>query len=71
MRRLPQVLINVRVPQDFDWAEVRQMLQSKGVCTAAWATLRWTQLLSGSRAPSELQDMLDEKGVARHKSALA
>ena len=34
--------------QRFDWPLVRSMLEDNGVRTAAWATLRWSDMLSGS-----------------------
>lgn len=43
---------------DFDWSAVRRMLADKGVGTAAWATLRWTQLLAGKFAPASMEEML-------------
>ena len=46
--------------QEFDWSNVRAMLRENGVATAAWATLRWAQLLSGSHAPSRMQGMLTD-----------
>ena len=40
--------------QPFDWPEVRAMLEANGVRTAAWATLRWTELLAGEYSPEIL-----------------
>jgi hypothetical protein len=43
--------------QAFDWEAVVEMLQSQGLCTAAWATLRWVELLAGTKSPDELAEM--------------
>ena len=59
LHRVADLLAWIRT-QEFDWVNVCAMLQANGVCTAAWATMRWAQLLSGSQAPSQLQEMLDD-----------
>ena len=44
--------------QSFDWEAVRAQLESNGVRSAAWATLRWVELLTDQHAPSSLEAML-------------
>ena len=44
--------------QETDWQAVSALLQATGVRTAAWATLRWVQMLAGDHAPKVLDDML-------------
>ena len=44
--------------QETDWQAVKAQLRETGVSTAAWATLRWVQMLAGDRAPGELDAML-------------
>jgi len=51
--------------QSFDWQAVRTQLKQNGVQTAAWATLRWVQLLTrgGSVSPrfsTQLDTMLTD-----------
>ena len=43
-----------------DWPAVRIRLGEAGVKTAAWATLRWVQLLAGASAPAQLASMQDD-----------
>lgn len=54
---------------DFDWPTVRGRLAENGVSSAAWATLRWVQLLAGTQAPGRLSSMLSDvaPGVARSR----
>jgi hypothetical protein len=53
--------------REFDWATVRRRLAENGVSSAAWATLRWVQLLAGKQAPGRLASMLPDlaPGVTR------
>lgn len=44
--------------QPFDWPRVHAMLEANGVCVAAWATLRWLDLLAGEYAPPIVGNML-------------
>ena len=53
--------------QTFDWAVVRTMLAENGVRAAAWATLRWLQLLAGDYAPPDLRQMLSDLQPGRMK----
>jgi hypothetical protein len=55
--------------QDFDWQVVIRRLEQNGVRTAAWATLRWTQMLSGSTAPAKLESMLADIKPGRIRRA--
>ena len=43
---------------DVDWPEVCRLLESNGVATAAWATLRWLQLLTQAPMKTELEDLM-------------
>ncbi len=43
--------------QAFDWSVVRDRLEQSGVQTAAWATLRWVQMLADSRSLPLLDTM--------------
>ena len=43
-----------------DWETVQARLERAGVRTAAWATLRWVELLAGSQAPRQVARMLDD-----------
>lgn len=55
--------------QPFRWSEVHAMLRQNGVQAAAWATLRWTQLLAEEHAPEMMADMLSDLqpgGLRRH-----
>jgi hypothetical protein len=47
------------VGQDTDWPGVADRLEETGVRTAAWATLRWMQLLMPALDGSQVSDMLD------------
>ena len=55
--------------QSFDPARVREALQHDGVCTAAWATLRWVELLAQPHALPELGQLLDDLGPGRLRRA--
>ena len=46
--------------QAFDWQQVRDQLKQNGVKTAAWATLRWVQLLNQHDAVPGLAEMIDQ-----------
>jgi len=62
--------------QPFDWQVVRTRLEENGVCTAAWATLRWVQLLtcgsgfSRDRSGSYLDQYLWERLQPRFFAAM-
>jgi hypothetical protein len=55
--------------QSFDWPCVCAALQRNGVRSAAWATLRWVQLLTSSHAPAELDAMLADTQPGRLRRA--
>ena len=42
------------------WPVVRDLLEETGVRTAAWATLRWVELLAGTRLPAQVASMRRE-----------
>ena len=46
--------------QQFDWPQVQERLERNGVKTAAWATLRWVQLLTQHDAVPGLAEMIDQ-----------
>ena len=46
--------------QSFDWQAVRSRLKQNGVQTAAWATLRWVQLLTQPYTTAGLDTMLSD-----------
>ena len=55
--------------QDFDWPTLRDLLKSNGVGTAAWATLRWAQLLAQPHLPAQLEMMLSDLEPGRLRRA--
>jgi hypothetical protein len=55
--------------QDFDWQTVRAELQRNGVQTAAWATLKWMELLSTPQTLPRLDEMLSDVRPGRLRSA--
>jgi len=55
--------------QSFDLETVRAELRQNGVCTAAWATLRWVELLTHPHALPELQQLLGDLGPGRLRRA--
>jgi hypothetical protein len=46
--------------QDFEWPTLQALLKQNGVRSAAWATLRWVELLFGPDLPGEIDPMLLE-----------
>ncbi len=46
--------------QPGDWPRVKAMLEENGVCAAAWATLRWLEVLAEPHAPALVSHMLAE-----------
>ncbi len=59
LHRVADVIYWLRT-QEVDWPAVCEQLKTCGVQTAAWATLRWVQMLSQEHAPDSLEGMLDE-----------
>jgi hypothetical protein len=57
LHRVADLLLWLR-DQAFEWPTVHAMLDANGVRAAAWATLRWAQLLAGEHAPEVLPSML-------------
>jgi hypothetical protein len=55
--------------QTCDLSRVYSRLSENGVGTAAWATLRWTELVSGPRAPRLLNKMLEDLQPGRGREA--
>jgi hypothetical protein len=55
--------------QSFDWPAVRTLLEQSGVRTAAWATLRWVDLLTNPNPVNGLDAMLSDISPARVRRA--
>jgi len=55
--------------QEFSWPAIRSQLEKDGVQTAAWATLRWVELLSGPRALPHLDPMMSDIRPGRLRRA--
>ena len=55
--------------QEFNWQSVCALLESNGVRTAAWATLRWIELLSGPHALPHLDPMMSDVRPGRLRRA--
>jgi hypothetical protein len=55
--------------QEFNWKAVCDHLESNGVRTAAWATLRWIELLSGPHALPHLDPMMSDIRPGRLRRA--
>ena len=53
-------ILNWLMTQPFDWQLVLDRLENFGARTAAWATLRWVELLADSNAPTRLRSMLSD-----------
>jgi hypothetical protein len=66
LHRVADLLAWVR-EREYEWPAVLELLEASGVRTAAWATLRWSQLLAGEYAPSNLQPMLNDLQPGRAK----
>ncbi len=59
LHRVVDIMETIR-KGDYDWQTVRAALEISGVRTAAWATLRWVQLLAGTHVQVELDSMMSE-----------
>ncbi len=55
--------------QEFNWPDVCDQLDSNGVQSAAWATLRWIELLSGPHALPHLNPMMSDVRPGRLRRA--
>ena len=55
--------------QEFEWPSVSALLSRTGVRTAAWATLRWVELLTPSFEVPGLVEMLDDLQPGRLRRA--
>jgi len=55
--------------QSFDWSIVFKQLENNGVTTAAWATLRWVELLMDSHASPGIAKMIDDTHPGRMRRA--
>ena len=68
LHRVVDILAWLRT-QPFDSDTVREALKYNGVCTAAWATLRWVELLTHPHASPELERLLGELSPGRLRRA--
>jgi hypothetical protein len=55
--------------QEFNWQAVCSRLEKNGVQAAAWATLRWVELLSGQHALPHLDPMMSDVRPGRLRRA--
>jgi len=55
--------------QEFDWRTVHNRLEQNGVQTAAWATLRWLELLSHPQTFPRLGEMMQDVCPGRLRKA--
>jgi hypothetical protein len=55
--------------QSFDWQTVRDRLQENGVQSAAWATLRWVELLTQPHTIPELNKLMSDLRPGRLRRA--
>jgi hypothetical protein len=56
LHRVADIVAFIRT-QTFDWSIVRTALEQNGVRAAAWATLRWVELLTAPHCPTDLEAM--------------
>jgi hypothetical protein len=68
LHRVADLLALLRT-QDFDLPSVLGLARDNGVSAAAWATLRWTQLLAEPHAPPKLEILLADLEPPRLKRA--
>lgn len=57
LHRVADLLAFLRTAS-FDASDVRNLLRSNGVGTAAWTTLRWTELLASPHVPDSLPQLV-------------
>jgi hypothetical protein len=62
-------VVNWLNSQTFDWTAVREWLDKQGVRTAAWATLRWVNMLTAPYSPRDLDAMLSDLRPGRLREA--
>jgi hypothetical protein len=55
--------------QSFDWPAVHTLLEHNGVRTAAWATLRWVDLLTNPNPVNGLDELLSDMSPTRLRRA--
>jgi hypothetical protein len=68
LHRVADLLFFLRT-QDFDMPSVVSLVRDNGVSAAAWATLRWTQLLAEPHVPPKLPELLAELEPPQWKRA--
>ena len=59
MHRVADIMGWLRT-QTFDWPKVLERLERNGVQTAAWATLRWVDLLTKDHRVPRLEEIIDQ-----------
>jgi hypothetical protein len=57
LHRVADILLWLQT-QPFDWPTLKARLDRNGVLSAAWASLRWLQMLTESNYPTVLDTML-------------
>jgi len=68
LHRAADILHWLRI-HNVDWPEVCRLLDSNGVSTAAWATLRWLQLLTPASVAAQLEEMMADIRPGRLRRA--
>jgi hypothetical protein len=68
LHRVADIVAFIRT-QSFDWSAVCAALERNGVRAAAWATLRWVELLAGPHRPVQLEAMCRDLAPGRMRRA--
>jgi len=55
--------------QSFDWQIVVELLEQQGLCVAAWATLRWVEMLADRNPPDRLAEIIEGLAPGRLRAA--
>jgi hypothetical protein len=68
LHRVVDIVACLRMGQ-FDWQAVLEQLRQNGVAAAAWATLRWTEMLTEPQSLPGLHKMMSDlaPGIARRR----
>ena len=68
LHRVADIVVWLKT-QSFDWQAVRGRLEEEGVRTAAWATLRWVEMLARPNTIPGLNEMLSQLRPGRLRRA--
>jgi hypothetical protein len=68
LHRVADVVAFIRT-QTIDWSVVRTALEQNGVRAAAWATLRWVELITAPHCPADLEAMSLDLAPGRMRRA--